>query len=114
MSHLIHFISHAFKQSSAAVIISTVLATFVSIAISRLVFKEKKDKIIKSPVASLLPSLSQVEKDALPYPPDSFPGGRDVDSPVSQVTIITNFEMDDWIIGDELITDYTVWHNKSI
>jgi hypothetical protein len=38
--------------------------------------------IIRGPTATLLPNLSQAEKDTLPYPPDALPGGRDVDSPV--------------------------------
>jgi hypothetical protein len=41
-----------------------------------------KGKIIKSPAATLLPKLTPAETEALPYPPDALPGGRDVDSPV--------------------------------
>ena len=41
-----------------------------------------KEKIIKSPAATLLPKLTPAETEALPYPPDALPGGRDVDSPV--------------------------------
>jgi hypothetical protein len=88
MSHLLDLISHPFKHNSstsstAVIIATTALTTLLSITLSRLVFKEKKVKIVKSPAATLLPHLSQAEKDALPYPPDAFPGGRDVDSPVS-------------------------------
>jgi hypothetical protein len=109
MSHLIDLISHPFKHNSstsstAVIIITTALTTLLSITISRLVFKEKV-KIIKSPVETLLPHLSQAEKDALPYPPDAFPGERDVDSPVShEFGNILNVKAD----------DYTVWHDKSV
>ena len=69
-----------------AVVIATALTTLAVIYISRLVFAESKVKIIKSPATTLLPRLSQAEKDALPYPPDAYPGGRDVDSPVRLVS----------------------------
>jgi hypothetical protein len=67
----------------------TALTTFALIAILRLAFKGEKVKIIKSPTATLLPRLSSAEKEALPYPPDALPGGRDVHSPVRmEITII--------------------------
>jgi hypothetical protein len=70
------------ETSSTSIIVITVLTTFAAITVSRFAFQTEKIKIIKSPTATLLPRLSQVEKDALPYPPDALPGGRDVDSPV--------------------------------
>jgi hypothetical protein len=70
------------EAGSAPVIIATVFTTIAAISVTRLVFQEKKVKIIKGPTATLLPKLSRAEKDALPYPPDALPGGRDVDSPV--------------------------------
>jgi hypothetical protein len=70
------------ETSSTSIIAVTVLTTFAAITILRFAFQTEKIKIIKSPTATLLPRLSQVEKDALPYPPDTLPGGRDVDSPV--------------------------------
>jgi len=75
------------ESGSTAIIITTALATIAAVTISRFVFEEKKVKIIKSPVATLLPRLSQAEKDALPYPPDSYPGARDVDSPYGSIRV---------------------------
>lgn len=81
-----HIISNAFRLKSEAgatpIIVATVITTFVAITASRFAFQKKKIKVIKSPAATLLPTLSQAEKEALPYPPDAFPGGRDVESPV--------------------------------
>jgi len=84
MSRFSEFIPQSFQldSGSTALILTTALTTIAAITISGFVFKEKKVKIIKSPVATLLPKLSQAEKDALPYPPDSYPGARDVASPV--------------------------------
>ncbi|PVH73702.1 alpha/beta-hydrolase [Cadophora sp. DSE1049] len=44
-------------------------------------------KIVKSPAATLLPRLSQREKDELAYPPDALPGGRDVDTPYGAIKV---------------------------
>jgi hypothetical protein len=44
-------------------------------------------QIIPSPRASVLPGLSKEEQDELPYPPNLFPGARDVDSPVGPIHI---------------------------
>lgn len=39
-------------------------------------------QIIPSPRATQIPGLTKEEQAALPYPPDVFPGSRDVESPV--------------------------------
>ena len=44
-------------------------------------------KIVRSPRETLLPSLSSVERSKLPYPPDSLPGARDVDSPYGTIRV---------------------------
>jgi hypothetical protein len=40
-----------------------------------------------SPLKSLLPSLSLEESQRLPYPPDYFPGARDVETPYGSVRV---------------------------
>ena len=60
----------------------SVLTTLAAIIVSRLLFRNRTVKIIKSPAVTLLPKLSAAEREALPYPPDALPGGRDVESPV--------------------------------
>ncbi|MCJ1431808.1 hypothetical protein MMC27_001163 [Xylographa pallens] len=42
---------------------------------------------IPSPVDTLLPHLSPAEQSALPYPPDIFPGARDVESPYGSLRV---------------------------
>ncbi|KAF2231152.1 alpha/beta-hydrolase [Viridothelium virens] len=42
-------------------------------------------KNIPSPRTALLPSLSEEEIQSLPYPPDVFPGARDVDTPYGSI-----------------------------
>lgn len=59
-------------------ILATAVVTFAAIALPNLMFRRQRSKIIKSPATTLLPKLTQAEKDALPYPPDALPGGRDV------------------------------------
>jgi hypothetical protein len=61
---------------------ATVFTTLAAITISRFVIQGARVKIIKSPAVTLLPKLTPAEIEALPYPPDALPGGRDVNSPV--------------------------------
>ena len=45
------------------------------------------DKVIPSPLKSLLPNLSPQEVTSLPYPPDAYPGIRDVASPYGSLRV---------------------------
>ena len=45
------------------------------------------DQIVPSPLKSLLPKLSPGETTSLPYPPDAFPGIRDVESPYGSLRV---------------------------
>ena len=89
-------ISHVFGSVSthnrAFLIGSSVAATLTVLTIARLTLYSAPPKIIPSPRNSLLPTLSQKEREDLPYPPDVFPGARDVHSPVCSVT----FTAHDW------------------
>ena len=51
------------------------------------IFKSRGRSIIRSPATTLLPRLSPDEQRALPYPPDVFPGARDVDSPYGSIRV---------------------------
>jgi hypothetical protein len=66
-------------------IISCSVATLTLIALARLTLRTAQPKGIPSPRVSQLPNLSEAEQADLPYPPDAFPGARDVDSPVGHV-----------------------------
>lgn len=44
-------------------------------------------KSIPSPRLTLLPRLSEAQASALPYPPNLFPGSRDVDSPYGSMRV---------------------------
>ena len=49
--------------------------------------KEPFLKAIPSPVTTLLPTLSPSQIADLPYPPDTFPGARDVESPYGTLRV---------------------------
>ncbi len=49
--------------------------------------RAQDDQIIPSPVQSLLPKLSPEEARSLPYPPDAYPGIRDVASPYGSLRV---------------------------
>lgn len=45
------------------------------------------EEVVRSPIKSLLPKLSSEEATSLPYPPDAFPGIRDVVSPYGSLRV---------------------------
>ncbi|KAG9245702.1 Alpha/Beta hydrolase protein [Calycina marina] len=67
--------------SARTILVGTsVAATLAAIAVAQLAFHRIPPKIVPSPRATQLPKLSKAEQEDLPYPPDIFPGGRDVTS----------------------------------
>lgn len=48
---------------------------------------EPLDHVVASPLGILLPKLSDLEKCRLPYPPDLFPGARDVQTPYGSLRV---------------------------
>ncbi|KAL3426973.1 alpha beta hydrolase family [Phlyctema vagabunda] len=63
------------------------LVVGVSLKATHSVVRRREEKIIRSPRESVLSTLSASEQAALPYPPDAFPGGRDVDSPFGSMRV---------------------------
>jgi hypothetical protein len=49
--------------------------------------KVSRREPVRSPLREVSASLSQEEIDALPYPPDIFPGGRDVETPYGSIRV---------------------------
>ena len=47
----------------------------------------RKQKAIPSPLTTLLPKLSEAQIARLPYPPDFFPGARDVETPYGRMRV---------------------------
>lgn len=45
------------------------------------------DQVVPSPLKSLLPKLSEEDAASLPYPPDAYPGSRDVTSPYGSLRV---------------------------
>jgi hypothetical protein len=70
------------ERNIAYIIGASVITTVAVLTVSRLALQGKQQKIIPGPKKTLIPKLTEAEIDALPYPPDALPGGRDVDSPV--------------------------------
>lgn len=48
---------------------------------------DQDEEVVPSPRKSLLPKLSPEEAASLPYPPDAFPGIRDVESPYGSLRV---------------------------
>ncbi|KAL1961552.1 hypothetical protein VTN77DRAFT_1614 [Rasamsonia byssochlamydoides] len=59
----------------------------LGLALSSVLSKPHGWKVLPSPLKTLLPSLSDEEKKALPLPVDVFPGARDVSTPYGSIRV---------------------------
>jgi hypothetical protein len=77
-------------NTSVTVLVVAGVATTLALWLGclRLLRKRQQKVILLSPRATLLPWLSPSQRQALPYPPDVLPGGRDVDSPVCLLSLL--------------------------
>lgn len=73
--------------NTAAIIASTALATIATLSLLRLALYPRHPKILKSPLRTVIPSLTPAELDALDYKPDAFPGARDVETPYGSIRV---------------------------
>ena len=69
--------------------LSAGMAFFAASLLFRLstIRKAPRQEPIRSPLKDISASLSQEELDNLPYPPDIFPGGRDVETPYGSIRV---------------------------
>ena len=70
-------------RTTGVLISCSVATTLALIVLVRLAFQTAPAKSIPRPRPAQLSQLSETEQAKLPYPPDVFPGARDVGSPVS-------------------------------
>lgn len=86
MSALIQFFRDP-PRNVPMIIGTSVATTLAVVTLAKLALQSPpKPKLILSPRDTLLPALTKDEQDLLYYPPDIFPGARDVTSTVSPVT----------------------------
>ncbi len=80
-----HYLSRTIGTSpnSGFTLFSGIVGTLLAVTLTKIILYSPSQKIILSPRATLLPKLSREEQVVLPYPPDTYPGGRDVQSSVS-------------------------------
>jgi hypothetical protein len=71
------------SRKTSFIVLTAAATTLIFSEIAKRKLNPAPKQIIPSPRASLLPSLSKEGQEELPYPPDVFPGPRDVASPVS-------------------------------
>lgn len=67
-------------------------AALLAITIGRKLYKIKSgavqdEEVLPSPIKSVLPKLSPEEAESYPYPPDAYPGSRDVESPYGSLRV---------------------------
>lgn len=78
--YLAHFTNT--KHRAALCVFAASLGT-----LGLLLLRSDKRQILPSPRETALPGLSKEEIVSLPYPPDAFPGARDVDSPYGTIRV---------------------------
>jgi hypothetical protein len=69
-------------DNTGLIVAATVVATVALLSLFNRLLWPTQPKRIRSPLHTVLPTLSQDERDKLVYKPDSFPGARDVETPV--------------------------------
>ncbi|ETN38436.1 uncharacterized protein HMPREF1541_06471 [Cyphellophora europaea CBS 101466] len=84
MASLLSTFSETFDRRVA--VVSATAFTF-GLLVRSLFVPGKHAYIVPSPLTTLLPKLSAEERSKLPYPPDSLPGARDVDSPYGSIRV---------------------------
>ncbi|KAK1769834.1 Alpha/Beta hydrolase protein [Phialemonium atrogriseum] len=75
------------ESSTAAIAATTALATVAILAFLRFTLRAPRPKIYRSPLRTVIPTLSKDELDKLEYSPDEFPGARDVDTPYGSIRV---------------------------
>lgn len=68
-------------QSTALTITTTVVVTVSVLALANRLFHPTRPSVLPSPLKTLLPRLTPAQQADLLYPPDYFPGARDVPTP---------------------------------
>lgn len=78
---------HRDNANTLVIIAATAAATLVFAALLDRLFHPKRPSILPSPLQTLVPSLAQQQKQDAPllYPPDYFPGARDVPTPYGSI-----------------------------
>src|SRR5689334_12911064 len=76
--------------NTGLILAGTAIATAASLTLLRSYLWPAQPKIVRSPLKSLLPKLSQDDFNKLEYKPDHFPGGRDVETPVHLPLTLTH------------------------
>lgn len=72
-------------QSTAVTVTTTVAVTISLFALVNRLSQPKRLSVLPSPLKTLLPSLSAEQESQLLYPPDYFPGARDVPTPYGSI-----------------------------
>ncbi len=87
--------------STTAIATTAAVITASIFILSREVLWPRWAKVLRSPLKTTLPRLTQDETNQLVYQPDQFPGARDVETPVGSLHVL--FEELRWL------TLLTVW-----
>lgn len=84
MAAFINIVSESFDRRVA---VASATAFALGLLARGFMMSGKHPAIVPSPLTTLLPNLADHEHGKLPYPPDSLPGARDVNTPYGSVRV---------------------------
>ncbi|UNI14454.1 hypothetical protein JDV02_001083 [Purpureocillium takamizusanense] len=73
--------------SATVLVTTTAIATASLLVLARATLWPRKQRVLRSPLRTVLPRASSEELQGLVYRPDEFPGARDVDTPYGSVRV---------------------------
>ncbi|KAI0600175.1 Alpha/Beta hydrolase protein [Biscogniauxia sp. FL1348] len=74
-------------DKSNAIIATTVVTTVALLSLARFSLWPRKPEIIRGPLTTSVPRMSEAERAAIPYQPGHFPGARDVETPYGNIRV---------------------------
>ncbi|KPI39625.1 uncharacterized protein AB675_3351 [Cyphellophora attinorum] len=81
------YVKEVYENLDRRLATASVTAFALGLLVRGFLVSGKHGQIVASPLSTLLPKLSTDEHKNLPYPPDSLPGARDVQSPYGSIRV---------------------------
>lgn len=74
-------------SAATALVTTTAIATASLLVLARATLWPRRQRVLRSPLRTVIPRASSEELRRLVYQPDEFPGARDVDTPYGSVRV---------------------------
>ncbi|KAI1500064.1 Alpha/Beta hydrolase protein [Biscogniauxia marginata] len=75
------------NQSTAVIATTAAVSAVALFSLARFALWPRKPRVIRGPLTTSVPRLSEAERAAIPYRTDHFPGARDVETPYGNIRV---------------------------